>query len=325
MTAVKDMPDAYSTLGVNKNASDSDIKRAYRKLAKELHPDLNPNDPAISERFKDVSQAYKILGDKELRGKYDRGEIDASGNERHPFHNQGPGGFGPGGFGGGGFRRGGFRQGGAGGARFDGASPEDIFSDFSDLFSGFGGRRGTAGSQQRPQKGQDRTFRIAVSFLDAARGTKRRISLPGGKTLDVQIPAGIEDGKQIRLKGQGHPSEFGGTAGDALIEVKIEENSQFRREGNDIHYSLPIGLGEAVLGAKIEVPTIDGPVTMTIPKGANSGQKLRLRGKGIQRQGSSERGDQYVILAVSLPKKIDKELEEFIREWHETHPYRVRD
>ncbi len=308
------MRDPYKVLGVGRTAGDADIKRAYRKLAKELHPDMHPDDDAVAERFKEVSAAYHILSDKDLRAKYDRGEIGADGNQKSSFRYEYAGGGADGteGFGGFGF--------GAGNA-------EDIINEF------FGNMRGRAGArrgrrqqqrQQQDQRGDDRSYKITVDFLDAAQGTTRRISLPDGRTLDVKIPPGIEEGKQIRLKGQGDAGLAGGPAGDALIEVAIRPHDRFRREDRDIHLDLPISLPEAVLGAKIEVPTIDGPVSLTIPKGANTGRKLRLKGRGIARGKDAARGDQYVHLQVVLPAGTDAELEAFVEQWAVKNRYDPR-
>ena len=285
------MRDPYTVLGVAKDASAADIKKAYRKLAKELHPDLHPDDKKIEDRFKEASIAYKILGDADLRGRYDRGEIGPDGAEKSQFRyeyaggQRRPGGAGPGGGG------------------FSGFTAEDIFAEFGDIFGrGPRGRRG-------PVRGADRQFELTVDFLDAAQGATRRVNLPGGKTLDVRIPAGIEDGKQIRLKGQGEPSPGGGPAGDALVEVRVRPHPLFKRDGNDIRIDLPVSLPEAVLGAKVKVPTIGGTVNLKVPKGANSGQTLRLKGRGIAG------GDQFVTLVVKLPAKPDKDLEAVLERW----------
>ena len=307
------MRDPYEVLGLKRGASEAQIKRAYRKLAKQLHPDVNPDDSTVSDRFKEVSAAYHILGDKELRAKFDRGEIGPDGQPRTQFRYEYAGGPG-------------FDQGGRGfsGFRFDiGGGREGLFREFSDLF---GGAMRDARSQQQsvPQRGADRTYKITVDFLDAARGTTRRISLPSGKTLDVRIPAGIEDGQTIRLKGQGEAGPMGGETGDALIEVSIDAHPHFSRDGDDIHLELPVTLQEAVLGSKISVPTIDGPVSLTVPKGSNSGRKLRLKGRGIGKSGAEGRGDQYVSLKVTLPEPPDEALTEFIESWGPEHLYDVR-
>lgn len=294
------MRDPYSVLGVAKGASDGEIKKAYRRLAKELHPDLNPDDTVVADRFKEVSAAYSLLGDPATRKRYDNGEIGPDGQEkaRYGFEYAGGRGGGPGAGFGGGF------SGGPGGAGFN---AEDIFGEF------FSSMRGGRAGQARQQKGPDRSYKITVDFLDAAKGSTRRITLPDGRMLDVSIPAGIEDGKQIRLRGQGDPGPAG--AGDALVEVSVRSHKQFRREGTDVHLDLPLKLADAVLGAKIEVPTIDGSVTMTIPKGTNSGRVLRLKGKGIKPPKAEKAGNQYVHLQVTLPDPPDPELTAVLEKW----------
>jgi DnaJ-class molecular chaperone len=303
------MRDPYTVLGVARTASEEEVKRAYRKLAKQLHPDVNPNDKRVAERFKEVSAAYHILGDRDLRAKFDRGEIGPDGQPRAPrFEYAGADPRGPGGF----------------SFNFGGGDADDILREFGDLF-GRGGARSRAGARRAgPRKGPDLSYQLAIDFLDAAAGATRRVTLPGGKALDVRIPAGIEDGQTIRLKGQGGDAPLGGEAGDALIEVKVNPHPHFRREGRDIHLKLPVSLPEAVLGAKVQAPTIHGPVTLTLPKGANSGQTLRLRGKGLPAAGGQPAGDQYVALEVVLPERPDAELESFIRKWAETRGYDVR-
>ncbi|MEC9347032.1 MAG: J domain-containing protein [Pseudomonadota bacterium] len=287
------MRDPYSVLGVARGASQDDIKKSYRKLAKELHPDRHPGDEAAVDRFKEVSAAYDLLGDADKRARFDRGEIDADGQERGPrFHHAGAGaGGGPDDM----FS--GFGFGGAGPRGF-----EDIVGDL------FGGRRG-ARTQAR---GRDRKYSLQIEFLEAARGGSRRLTLPGGKPLDVRIPAGIEEGQQIRLKGQGEPGP-NGADGDALIEVSIRPHAFFRREGLDIHMELPISLAEAVLGGKVMAPTVHGDVAVAVPKGSNAGRTLRLKGKGIRKGG--EEGDQYVKLKIVLPDGEDPELEAFVKGW----------
>lgn len=300
------MRDLYDILGVPRSASDAEIKKAYRKLAKELHPDTNPGDSSVEERFKEVSAAYHILGDVEQRKRYDSGEIGADGQQPRQQRYE---------------YAGGQRRQGGDGAGFEGFSFGGGF-DADDLFSDlFGQRRGRS---RGPAKGADRTYKISVSFIDAVKGATRRISMPDGKKLDVKIPPGIEDGQQIRLKGLGHPGGPGQPAGDALVEVAVTPHDHFRREGADIHLELPISLDEAVLGAKIAVPTIDGMVNMTIPKGTNSGRTLRLRGKGVPLKGGTERGDQYVRLEIMLPEEANPELESLIEKWAREHSYDVR-
>ncbi len=307
------MKDLYKTLNVSKNASAADVKKAYRKLAKELHPDLHQGDEKIADRFKEVSAAYAILGDEKARARYDRGEIDDNGNERgfagnpngrRTYERAAGGGFS------------GFEQGG-----FAGFSAEDIFSDiFSNLR---GGGRGRAGKQANhgpiPERGNDKIYEVQIDFLDAVNGVKRQITLENGKTLNVQIPKDVKEGQQIRLKGQGGPGPHNGPAGDALIQVRINAHPFFRRDGNDIHLDLPVTLQEAVLGGKVPVPTLDGSVNLTIPAGSNSGKTLRLKGKGV------DQGDLYVRLIVTLPETIDNELRQAVENWSKSNDYTVRD
>jgi DnaJ-class molecular chaperone len=304
--------DPYDVLGVKREASDEEIQKAFRRLAKTSHPDLHPGDKKAEDRFKELNAAYDILGDAAKRARYDRGEIDANGAEirQNPFAGARRGGAGFGGFSGGG-----------------GRAETFAFDDLGDLFGGIfggGGRQGPFGGGGVPSQGEDLRFTLEVDFVDAVTGAKKRLNLPGGKSLDVTIPAGINDGQTIRLKGQGAVGH-GGPAGDALIEVKVRPHPLFRREGRDIHVELAVSLGEAVLGGKVEVPTVHGPVTLTIPKGANSGARLRLKGKGVPASKREPEGDQYVTLKVVLPKKIDPELEEFVKTWSAKHPYDPRD
>jgi len=296
------MSDPYDVLGVKRDASQDDIKKAYRKLAKQLHPDTHPGDAKIEERFKQVSAAYTILSDPEMRARFDRGEVDASGQERGGFHfDQSSGG--PGGFAG-------------------GFNVEDILGD---LFGGrFGGGAPGGRTGGMRARGQDVSYAIKIDFLEAAKGGSRRVTLEGGRTLDINIPAGIGDGQTIRLKGQGHAGLGGGPAGDALIKVDVEPHPVFTRDGDAVRMELPVTLAEAVLGAKVEVPTVDGPVTMTVPPGSSSGDTLRLKGKGLKRAKSSSRGDQFVRVKLVLPAKPDPQLTELVREWSAEHPYTVR-
>ena len=294
------MRDPYEVLGVARDASQDQIKKAYRKLAKQLHPDTHPGDTKVEDRFKQVSAAYAILSDPEMRQRYDRGEVDASGQERPQWRFRQPHGAdaGAGGFAG-------------------GFNVEDILGDL------FGGRFG-AGRGAMRARGRDVSYTVRIGFEESARGGKRRVTLGGGRSLDVAIPEGIEDGQSIRLKGQGEPGIGGGPAGDALIRVQVEPHPVFTRDGSNLRMELPVTLVEAVVGAKVEVPTLDGPVTMTVPAGSNTGDTLRLRGKGIRRRGASGRGDQYVRLKVVLPRKPDDELGTFVRDWAQRHPYKVR-
>lgn len=306
------MRDPYSVLGVSKGASDGEIKSAYRKLAKKLHPDVNPGDTAVEQKFKEVSAAYNLLSDKEKRAKYDRGEINADGTPRYDsaFHRAYSQSAGSGGRSGGGFDFGG------GGSDF-----EDIFSD---LF-GRARRSGGGGRTYRAQqpKGNNVQYTVQVSFAEAAKGIRRRITLYDGKSLDVTIPPGTEDGQTLRLRGQGMPG-LGGGAGDAYVTVQVQEDPLFEREGNDIHVTVPVTIDEAVLGGKIRVPTIDGPVAVSVPPGSNTGSRLRLKGKGVAGGKDGARGDQIVYLQVVLPDKPDDELRTFLQGWSLRHPYDVR-
>jgi DnaJ-class molecular chaperone len=296
------MRDPYQVLGVSRQADQREIKQAYRKLAKQLHPDTHPNDAKVAERFKELSAAHALLGDEKQRQRYDGGEIGADGQPRQQFRYEYAGGPGAstGGPGFGGFR---FDFGGGG------AGIDDLFSEL------FGGGQG--GPQNRARKGADRAFRLRVGFVEAALGGTRRLNLPDGKTLDVRIPAGIESGRSIRLRGQGEAGQAGAPAGDALIEVTVEPHAYFSRDGADVHVEVPISLAEAVAGARIAVPTIDGPVQVTVPKHANSGRRLRLKNRGVPH--ASGRGNQYVTLKVVLPEAPEPRLETLAREWGEDY------
>lgn len=304
--------DPYSTLGVARGASEKDIKSAYRKLAKELHPDRNKDNPKAAERFSKVTQAYDLLSDRDKRARFDRGEIDGEGNPANPFAGQG-------GFGGGGFNGGGF-----GGGRSGGFRPEDLQGmggaegvDLGDLFEGlFGGSSrsrggspfgggGFGGQQQRrpppPQKGADIAYRLRVPFADAATLKPQRITLADGKTIDLKLPEGIESGAQMRLKGKGQVGPGG--AGDGIVTIDIEPHKLYKRDGDDVRIDLPITLDEAVRGGKVRVPTVDGPVMMTLQPGTGGGTVLRLKGKGFTRKGGP-RGDQLVTLEIQLPADL---------------------
>ncbi|WP_432768008.1 MAG: DnaJ domain-containing protein [Sphingopyxis sp.] len=303
------MADPYSTLGVAKDASDAEIKTAYRKLAKELHPDKNKDNPKASEKFSDVTRAYDLLSDKTKRAQFDRGEIDADGNPAMPF-----------GYGGGGFRgdpRGGGPQGGFGG---EGA-------DISDLFEGlFGGRAGGGspfggfgGRSAPPPKGANVAYRLAVSFVDAATQAPQRITLADGGTIDLKLPAGVETGTQMRLAGKGQPGPGGN--GDGIVTISVKDHPFYVREGANIRLDLPITLNEAVAGAKVKVPTVDGPVMLSIPAGSTSGKVMRLKGKGFS-QKSGGRGDQLVRLMIDLPAE-DPELAKFVGAWTDDRAVRA--
>jgi DnaJ-class molecular chaperone len=306
--------DLYQQLGVKRGASEAEVKKAYRSLAKQLHPDRNQDNPKAAERFAKVTQAYDILSDKDRRAKYDRGEIDEDGNPRMPFG---------GGFGGGGA---GPRPGGAGpGAGFEGFEQAGA-ADLSDLFEGlFGGamgsgRRGGGGAggfegfgrrTRAPQKGADITYRLKVPFVDAATRKAQRVTLAGGKTVDLKLPNGVDSGTKIRLAGQGQPGPAGN--GDAIVTIEVAAHPFFTRDGKDIRLDLPISLKEAVLGAKVKVPTPEGPVMLTVPKGASSGKVLRLKGRGFADK-AGKRGDQLVTLVIDVPAG-DAALEQFVANW----------
>ncbi len=298
----------YEVLGVKPEAKPDEIRKAYRKLAKEFHPDLNPGKPEAELRFKAVSGAYDILSDADKRARYDRGEIDESGAER-PRYSYRP------------------HAEGAQGRKYQPQGEMDI-GDIEDLFAmfgrgGAGARRGGAGMSM---PGPDRQYSLTVDFVEAANGGKRRLALAPDEWLDVTIPPGIDDGQVLRLKGKGGAGFGGGAAGDALIEIHIAPHPLFRRDGHDIHIELPVSLSEAVLGARIAVPTVTGPVTMSIPRGSDTGARLRLRGKGIHRKrGSHEAtGDQYVTLKVVIGASDDPALAEFLVDWAKQHPVDVR-
>jgi DnaJ-class molecular chaperone len=295
----------YEVLGVKPDASADDIRKAYRKLAKQFHPDINPGKPEAEARFKEVSAAYDLLSDADKRARYDRGEIDETGAERPP--------------------RGYYRSQaeGAQGWHYQPEGEMDL-NDLEDLFAAFGsggrGRRGEAGTRFRAH-GADRHYTLTIDFIIAATGGKQRLSLAPEEWLDVTIPAGVEEGQVLRLRGKGGPGFGGGAAGDALIEIHVTPHPLFRRDGNNVLLELPVSLAEAVLGARVSVPTVTGPVAMTIPKGSDTGNQLRLRGKGIQKKPP---GDEIVTLKVSIGQSSDPELAAFLEKWASQHSYDPR-
>lgn len=298
--------DPYQTLGLKRDASEADIKKAYRKLAKELHPDRSGDNPKAAERFSAVTRAYDLLSDKDKRAQFDRGEIDGDGNPKMPF-----------GFGGG--AGGGFRPGpnpfGGGGARpnMRGAETADISDLFENLFGRGGGGGGPFGGARRPPptKGADVAYRLQVPFVDAATGKPQRVTLGDGRTIDLKLPGGVEDGTRVRLAGRGQDGPGG--PGDAIVTVALQPHAFFRRDEDAVLLDLPVTLKEAVEGAKVRVPTVDGPVTLSIPAGSTSGRTLRLRGKGWTRKDGT-RGDGLVRLMVDVPAN-DPALAEFVRGW----------
>ena len=297
------MNDPYVTLGVKKNATADEIKKAYRRLARELHPDVNQNNPSAAEKFKDVTAAYDILSDPAKRTRYDNGEIDANGNERPGFN---------------------FNQ---GGSYWQGAGGSQGGFDFSDLFGGgsfnTGGAEGFAdfasffhpGGRQRSfkKKGADINYSMEVSFLDAALGVEREVTLANGKRIKVKIPAGTDNDSVLRLKEQGNPGIGGGKPGDALVKIVVGKHPLFTREGLDIIANIPISIKEAVNGGKITVPTLDGKVAVTVPKNSNHGSVLRLRGKGVAK--GVHKGDLLLKLYIVIPDTPDEKLEKFLEDW----------
>jgi DnaJ-class molecular chaperone len=309
------MADPYQILGVPKNVSAAELKSAYRKLAKKLHPDVNPGRKDIEQKFKEVTAAYDLLSDADKRARYDRGEVDAQGQERgfsgNPY-------AGAGGFGGGTWRNTGARSSAGGEDPFSAfGGMEDIFAEF---MSGGRGRRG-AGSQAGAGnvRGSDVTYEAKISFIEACLGGKKRITLTNDKTVEITIPAGISDGHKLRLKGQGLAGI--GAAGDAIVELHIEPHAFFTRKERDITLELPISLPEAVLGANVTVPTLDGHVTVKIPRGANSGTTLRLKGKGVA---GSPLGDMFVKLKIALPDPVPQDLTDMVEKWTKKNAYDPR-
>jgi DnaJ-class molecular chaperone len=302
------MADLYSTLGVARGADEATIKKAYRKLAKELHPDRNTDNPKAAARFSEVTQAYDLLMDKDKRAQYDRGELDEQGNPKMPF-----------GFGG--------QRSGSGGFRATRGAPGDAFefgdaaaADFGDIFEGiFGGSRrssgptgfGGFGARAKPQKGADVAYRLAVDFEDAAALKPQRITLSSGKTIDLKLTPEAVAGTPMRLAGQGEQGPGG--PGDATVNIEVKPHRFFTREGDDVRLDLPVRLDEAVLGARIKLPTVEGAVMMTIPDGSTSGKVLRLKGRGVHKRGGG-RGDQLVTLMIDLPAD-DEALKQFVENW----------
>ncbi len=298
------MADPYKALGVEKTATEEEIRKAYKKLAKKHHPDHNPGDKEAEDRFKDVSAAYALLNDPEKRRAFDAGEIDETGQpkpERRFYRDYADAGQ---------------------GFRYERA--EDL-GDLGDIFGDIFRGRTTRGDEgPRPQfrmRGPDVNYTLPIDFLEAVNGGKKRVDMPDGKTLDISIPAGVRDEQIIRLKGQGMPGIGGGPAGDALITVIVRSHPVFRRDGNDIKSVVPITLDEALNGGSIQVDTITGPVNMKIPKHSNTGRILRLRGKGVQ---GNPKGDQLVELQVVMPPHPNAALETFIADWEREHPYNPR-
>lgn len=302
--------DPYELLGLTKAATADDIKKAYRKLVRTSHPDLHPDDAGAEARFKSISAAYEILKDPETRARYDAGEIDGLGAERpqRQYYRDFAG-----------APNNTYQQGRGFGADAD---PADIFAEI--LRNRTRSPSAEFGDRGFAAHGPDMRYTLEVPFLDAARGADTRITLPDGQSLAVKIPQGTEDGQTLRLRGKGAPGIGGGPAGDALITVLVRPHPVFRRDGDDILLTLPITIDEAVLGGKVTTPTIDGPVGLTIPSGASSGQVLRLRARGVARAGRNTKGDQRVELKIVAPPDVDESLRDFLVEWRKTHAFDPR-
>jgi DnaJ-class molecular chaperone len=315
------MNDPYKTLGVAKTASEAEIKKAFRSLAKKHHPDTHPGDEKAKQRFQEISAAYDVIGDKDKRAKFDAGEIDASGNPRgfdpRAYAQQARGNPFGGGFGGGNDREFHFSWG--QGDEQPGFSAEDIFSEILG-----GGRRGGGRQSARPGRGEDFQIAVTVSFAEAIQGGTRRIVLQNGEQIDVKIPAGLREGQQIRVKGRGGAGRNGGPNGDVLIQAHIAPHPFISRDGNDLRMDLPVSLKEAVLGAKVPVPTLSGSLNLSIPAGSNTGSVLRLKGKGVPATGGQAAGDLYVRLVVSLPDRPDPDLRRFAESWNADYDPRAK-
>jgi DnaJ-class molecular chaperone len=290
------MKDPYEALGVERSATDKDIKEAFKKLARKYHPDLHPGDKEAEARFKDISAAHDLLKDEEKRRRFDAGEIDASGAERPQYR---------------------FYRDYADGPAWSSHAAEDGFASNEELeeflaraFSGRARQRGPVRA-----RGQDVSYVLPVSFLDASNGATRTITIPDGKTLQVKIPEGADDRQMLRLKGQGMPGFDGGPPGDAYVELHVEPHAFFDRKDDNIHVEVPVTLKEAVLGGQIRVPTVGGPVSVTVPKGSNTGTTLRLRDRGIRNRKSGQRGHQMIRLKVVLPESEEPELAAFLDTW----------
>jgi DnaJ-class molecular chaperone len=296
------MQDPYETLGITRSATDKEIKSAFKKLARKFHPDLHPGDREAEAKFKAISAANDLLKDKEKRRRFDAGEIDASGAERPQER---------------------FYRDFADGPAYTTHAAQDGFDSNEDLeeflAKAFAGR-GQRSERAFRARGQDVSYVLQVAFLDAASGATRTITLPDGKTLEVTVPEGAEDRQMLRLKDQGMPGYGGGPPGDAYVELHIQPHPFFHRKDDNVHVEIPVTLREAVLGGRIQVPTITQPVTVTVPRGSNSGTTLRLRERGIRNRRTGQRGHQLITLKVILPTAEEPELVEFLEAWHPKNP-----
>lgn len=302
------MPDdPYQMLGVDRSASDADIKKAHRRLAKELHPDLRPDDPVAAERFKRINAAYEFLSDQTRRQRYDRGEIDAAGEvRRQPRRQAAPAGT------------------------WAGPRPGDDEFGLGDIFSSVFGdprtrpARGFSQTGSYGVRGSDVRYTLEVEFLEAVLGARKRVSMPEGGQLDLNVPEGVEDGQLLRLRGKGMPGSRGGEAGDAIVEIKVRPHPELKRVGDDIQSELKLTIDEAVLGTKVEVATTTSRVQLTIPKGTSSGTVFRLKGRGARNATTGVVGDHLVTVLIVLPEKIDEQLAYFMSEWRQRHGYDPR-
>ncbi len=303
------MSNPYATLGVEPTASAEEITKAYRRLARKLHPDLNPGDKAAEEKFKDVANAYRLLGNADKRKRFDAGEIDEAGNERpqQQYYRD--------------YAHPGYENPYASDGGYE--DFEDGDDPFAELFRRAAGARGGGGGGGN-RRGQDAHYRLPISFAESISGASKRLTLPSGGTLDLTIPAGVVEGQTLRLKGKGAPGAGKAAAGDALVELEVVPDPRFTRDGDDLTYELPISLTEAVLGGQVRVPTPTGEVALTIPPGASSGTRMRLKGNGAPRRGGG-RGDQYAKLKVVLPKPVDPELKDFVANWKAGQAFNPRE
>ena len=307
------MADPYSILGVARTASDAEIKKSFRQLAKKYHPDSNAGNSQAQAKFSEVTQAYEIVGDSAKRAQFDRGEIDGTGKAKHFGFGDGAGGASGNPFGGGG---GGGRSHPFGGGGF---RPEDIFSEI------FGAAQGRQSASPRPARGNDVHYNVKVDFVEAALGITKRVSLANGRKIDMKIPAGVIDNQQIRLKGQGEAGIHGGPAGDSLVKVSVSSSTLFSRDGYNIKAELPVTLYEAILGTSVRAPTLEGQVNLKIPKNTSGGKILRLKEKGIEKEGrSGQRGDLLYVVKIVLPEAQDSDLESLMEQWQEQKPYSAR-
>ena len=287
------MRDPYEVLGVGPGASTADIKAAYRRLAKELHPDARGGSPKLHARFQEVTAAYNQLKDEAARRRFEAERLSQFARRQPAFEETA-----------------------APSATADNAT-DDVFSE---LFEGIK----NAGRRVFRARGEDQTYRLSVDFLEAANGTRKRVKLASGRTMEITVPPGIKDGARIKMRGQGGDGHGGAAAGDAIVVVEVGPHSHFVREGANIHLTLPVTLPEAVLGAKVEVPTVSGPVSLTIPAGSNSGTRLRLKGRGLPEEEGTARGDQYVTLSVVLPEGTDNALRDFAASWSQSLKHNPR-